>query len=349
MSTVTQEQVDRVAAFVEVAADATCEPFFSIQDKFVNYRGDAKCTRATFFLGDRFQFRSALIPFQRMWSKHDPANWEGILDILVGSDLPVPLELAAKDAGNRVQWEIDREDFPASVKLSRRRVVELWLNVFGAPDPAHGGKLRAEFDALCAQYGHAAFEFAFRSSVQWIGYNLLGLYQRAARPALEAYRDLFGVEPSFKIGVPFNFRRREQTPSGRMLIREATSEVAPEETYEERFARLLERQENATVKQIFSHLEISRGELIRAVLRAKDFGELLSLVDGRFEVLDLPEEKVGGPRRNSFLSAGWITGRTAPAERYNMYEGNVVMTNEAGIAALHKALAELRNQLVNEP
>ncbi|MFA5263033.1 MAG: hypothetical protein WC378_04355 [Opitutaceae bacterium] len=348
MPTVTQEQVDRVAAFVEVADDAAREPFFSIQDKFVNFQGDEKCARATYFLGDRFEFRSALIPFQRMWSKNDPAHWETASRILGESGLPTTLVLVTKDAGNQVQWTLDRQDFPGAVKLTPRRVVELWLNSVGTPDAIDGAKLRAEFDTLCEQHGHAAFEFAFRSSVQWIGYNLLGLYQNAARPALDVYRDRYGITPSFRLEAPFRFRRREQTPSGYMLIREATSEAAPEETYEERFARLLERQENRNVNQIFGHLEASRGDLIRAVLRAKDFGELLSLLEGHFEVAELPKGKVGGPRHDSFVSAGWIVSQTVPAQRYNMYDRNVVMTNEAGIAALHNSLAQFRRQLVDE-
>jgi hypothetical protein len=75
MATATQEQVDRVAAFVDACVEAKQEPFFG-PDEEGNFQGSSTGARITFTFADRLHFRSALLPFRRLWSPTDPAYWE---------------------------------------------------------------------------------------------------------------------------------------------------------------------------------------------------------------------------------------------------------------------------------
>jgi len=339
MSTITQEQVDRVAAFVDVCGELKREPFFGPDDE-ANFQAASNWTRITFTFGDRLHFRSALIPFRRLWSSSDPAHWEATMTILRVSKLPHLIDLAARDCESQTRWEIDRKDPPGSVPLSRTKAVEIWMNAMVQPDPVCAKELRTEFDAACTTYGHAAMEHAFRSAVKWLGYHFLRICDRAAEPALSFYREN-GIAPSFDVGSTIRIKRRETLASGTIVLRRGVSDFSLEETFEEKFLRLLGQTENRALQFVFRYLEASSTELVLAVVRSRSFVDLLTSIGGHLETCIFPPDRVGGPVRDDFRASSGSSGG-----RFNIYANNFIVTDDRGLGALEANLKVFRAQIL---
>lgn len=340
MLNITQEQVDRVAAYVEACREARSEPFFGPDDE-ANFRASKDWKRITFFLGDRLHFRSALVPFARLWATANPAYWQATAEILRTCGLPVQLELAARDAEAQVRWEIERKDPPGSVELPRDKVIKLWLNALVSPDTVSSVELRAEFDAACKTYGHAAFEFAFRSCVKWVGIRILDLHSRCAEPALELFR-ASGRVLSFDLGSPVRIKRREKTTSGAIILREGVSDFAPEESLEERLQRLLGQMNNRAFADVFKYLDASPTELVLAILRAQTFPEFLETISGRLELHDFsPPGRLIGRTKEGFRGESW-----GQEGHFVVFADNVVVTDKHGGDRLETNLHTFREQLL---
>lgn len=127
-------------------------------------------------------------------------------------------------------------------------------------------KLRHEFDALVQQYGNGRLEFAFRQIVWSLGIQYKNVVQ-LAKNLLETWRRDFGLLPSFKLGSAFGRKGRERTTDGDLIIRESSSEFFSEETYEQRFHRILRRPEFNTAESALSILQFTERELLRFVMK----------------------------------------------------------------------------------
>lgn len=339
MSMITQEQVDRVAAFIDACGEAKREPFFGPNEE-ADFRAASNWTRITFTFGDRLHFRSALIPFRRLWSSSDPAHWEATVTILKDSGLPQALELAARDCDAQARWEIDRKDPPGSVPLSRTKAVEVWMNAMVLPDPVRSKVLRAEFEAACTTYGHAAMEYAFRSAVKWLGYHFLRICDRAAEPALAFYCER-GIVPSFAVGSTMRIKRREKLATGTILLRRGVSDFAPEESFEQKFQRLLGQMDNRALQAVFKYLDASSTELVLAVVRSRSIIDLLTSIGGRLEICVFPADRVGGPARDDLHASSH-----GAEGRFNIYANNFVVTDDRGLSSLEGNLKRFRAQLL---
>jgi hypothetical protein len=337
----TQTQVDTVAAFVEAASAGAVEPFFG-RDEKISFLGTIETARATCVVGDRLRFQSALVPFFRMWSPISDAHWEKAEAILLTTDLPAMLI-------NRARWETDclrrhmaSQVYPQGLDLTVQRTLELWLNVMIA-SASNSAELRCEFEERICRHTHAVMEFTFRHQVHAIyRYHLSRLAESAAVPALDWYRTSFRLTPSATIGLPSRFRRRERTPDGRVVVREATSDVLPLESFAERYARLLQREENRPLQQLLPRLEATPEELMRAVLRGKGLQEVIADLDGRIDFYEFPVDKVGGLQRQDFVAAG----NFSHAARFVLYHGNFLLLQNGGMAAFDDLLQKFRRQLL---
>ena len=83
---ITQNDVDSVASFVEAASELDLEPFFGKDEQF-SFSGTPQGP-STFYLGDRFHFRSALISFRRIWMPSEPSHWRNVVEICTRDGMP---------------------------------------------------------------------------------------------------------------------------------------------------------------------------------------------------------------------------------------------------------------------
>ena len=327
-----RDQIDSLAAFAEACAEMGQEPFFILQDPVPNFQASSDWMRVTYFMGDRMQFRSGLIPFRRVWSKSEPAHWETTVGILGGANLPPQLNDAAKTEAELIRHELARTKQPHRIALATGRVIDLWLNATVAPTGA-GGTSRAEFERCISEFGHTPFEFAFRSGVRTMGYHFQRLSDYAVRPVLELARTRLTLVPSFKVGAAGAIKRRETTPKGATILRRGASDHGHNETFEERYLRLLDRYDNQSLQRIFTRLEASQGELMRAVLWCQSFTELLESVEGRVELTTLSWGDAGRQRTEGSLYGAALSDGVW----FYLYERNVLVSdNPVSIGLFHK-------------
>lgn len=224
--------------------------------------------------------------------------------------------------------------------MGHARVLELWLNAIVLPDPLRAKELRAEFDQACATHSHAAMDHAFRSAVKWIGRHFVRISEHAAEPALAVYLES-GLVPSLDVGSTIRIRRRETLASGTVVVRHGVSDFAPEETFEEKFRRLLEQHENKALQIVFKHLEASTTEMVLAVVQSRSFVDFLTSIAGHIEISAFSSNGRGGPQRDDFRSS-----HHNQAGRFNCYANNFIVTDEHGMKSLETTLKRFRAQLL---
>ncbi|HTY88568.1 MAG TPA: hypothetical protein VMB80_13965 [Candidatus Acidoferrum sp.] len=337
-NTVDPKTVDQIASFVEACSELQREPFYG-KDESLSFRGSGD--RWTFSFGDRFHFRSALISFRRLWMRTEPSNWEQIVKILKNPDLPREIILSTEYHERNIHAAISRDRHLLNFNMPGERIVDLWLNTVFAHGGLEGKNKRSDFEATVDQYGHAAFEFCFRSLVREVGREFLNLNNLAAKPALEFYAQKLNLYPSFRIGAAFGAKRKERTKEGHLIIREGSSEFFSEEIFEERFNRILLRYENKEIKFVFEHLDARTNELLRATLKGGSLADLLAALDGRLETKSLT---LGEFKPVQGMRASWAIDQS----RIDVFEDCVVVTDEKGIEALNKKLNKFREQLLTD-
>ena len=269
----------------------------------------------------------------------EPSNWEEVVEILKNPDLPKGTTLSADYHEQRIRAVICRESHLLNLKMRSDRIIDLWLNTVFAHGGLEGKNKRSDFEATVDQYGHAVFEFCFRSLVRKIGFEFLNISSMAAKPALDFYSQKAGLSPSFRIGAAFGEKRKEQTKEGHLVVREGSSEFFSEETLEEKFTRVLERYENREIQLVSKNLDVSVNELLRAVLNHLSLPQLLVALDGRLEIKAL---KFGEVIPGEKFRAGWAINRSP----INVLDDCVVITDEEGAKALDVALGKFRQQLL---
>jgi hypothetical protein len=339
MLTLDQAQVNNLAAFAEACAELGNEPFFKLNEPLPNFRASSDWKRVTFLMGSRVLFRAGLVPFRRIWHQAEPAHWATAADILAAAGLPTQLNYSVKTEAEMIRHDIDRPELTKRVPLTNGRIVELWLGAVAAHE---SWDQRKEWETALAQYGHAALDYAFRSAVKTLGYHFQRLADHAVRPALALAATELKLAPSFVIGAATATKRREVTPDGTLILREGSAEHGPDESFEERYRRLLDSYDNQSLGRIFARLEASQGEIMRAVLWCATFAELLESVEGRLELTTLPWEQAGKNRteesRGSSASADGIW--------FYLYENNLVVTNAKVVPLLDAGVLRLRQQML---
>ncbi len=335
-----QRDVDSIASFVEACAELEREPFFG-KDEKLSFQTAGE--QWTFKLGDRFHFRSALISFRRVWMPNEPSSLERVLKILVAAGLPELFVEFAKHHSGQVQRILSEPRHLPNVEMPAERIINLWLNTVFAHGGIEGRNRRVDFENAVAKFGHARFEFCFRSLVRSLGFEYLNIANLAAKPALDHLQRELGLSPSFKIGSAFGIKRKEKTPEGHIIIREGSSEYFSEETFEERFSRMAARQENRELAFVLQNLDRTATELLRGILKSTSIGDLISNVGGNLTVEPTDLNKF--PNLPGFrASAGVTNGRAS--SRVNVYDDCQVRTDDNGVAGLNAALVSFKKQLL---
>src|SRR5438132_316637 len=163
---ITQRDVDAVASFVEAANELDSEPFFGKDEQF-RFSGISDGP-TTFYLGDRFHFRSALISFRRLWMPREPSYWANVVGILTRQGMPADImnnALVQRGVINAAM--LGEAGFLKGI--TGAQVIDLWLNTVFAHGGIEGRAKRADFESAADKYGEGRFEYSFRTLIKWIG------------------------------------------------------------------------------------------------------------------------------------------------------------------------------------
>lgn len=274
----TQADVDLLAAFVETASELRSEPFFdSHENSRYSQQGEKLIVMQ---MGDRFHFRSALIPFRRIWRKGEDTYYEDILKLM---------ERLLTDANTKrfiayIRAEHSKLEndpsFPPHVSLSGKEIVDGWLySVFihtnlhrKSRDPTRGFD-RHTFENYLQQFGHAWLEYAFRHSVRTAGWLYFQILDTLATPLLNEWAATFGKKPSFRMLSAFGNSVREKGPDGTIIIRKASSFYGVDETLIQKLYRLLQR--FSLLRDTLKDLEMEPEELLKAVVGSKTVKQVI--------------------------------------------------------------------------
>lgn len=341
-SPVNQLEVDCVASFAESCGEMEAEPFFSRDEKLSLTTGTNK---NTYYLGDRFHFRSALISFRRIWMESESANWKKTVSILKKSSLPTELTIIYPHDADQVTKIMEGASHLFGFNERADRTIDLWLNTVFAHDGLKGKNKRSEFEAIAEKHGHALFEYNFRLFVKQIGFHFINLNRTGAKPALNFYKEKFNLSPSFKIGAAFGVKRREKTADGHIIIRQGSTEHYREESMEDRFTRILDRHENGNIKSIIGNLVCSRGELLRLVIKHSEFRRIVESIDGAIEV-EAPNADAKFHHREGLRFLGSIPFAYSHQPLWIVDE-NIIITSYEGVKGLDFALGVLKKQLLD--
>jgi hypothetical protein len=336
----TQDEVDSIASYVEAVTELQTEPFFSRDEpRSIAGSGD----KFTYRLGDRFHFRSALITFRRIWMQGDPENFDHVCNLIWKYTTPPPnYFLMAIRKGVRAELDAQPK-WPQPLPVSGRLLVDLWLNAVFAHSGLRGSKkLRHEFDALVERFGSGRLEFAFRHLVWSLGLQYQNLVQ-PAKNLVASWTEEFGIVPSFKLGSPFGRKRRERTTNGDLIIREGSSEFFSEESYEQRFVRILGRTDFSSLRAALEMLQFSDRELLPIVLK---FDSYSAIVAESMLQLHLAPQTPGDvllPEGfTHYIGLNDSRGRNASAIRL---KNNEIITDAAGISVLDELLRKFKRTL----
>ncbi len=188
--------------------------------------------------------------------------------------------------------------------------------------------------------------------VRQVGEAFRHVSTASAKPAIDFFSDQFSLKPSFRMDAAFGTKRREVTRDGDIIIRQASSEHFSEESFEQRFKRILNRHKFETLKNIFGAFDCTTVDLLKALLSAGSFVDFLQIVGGELETLpgDLLDNaavkqafadgfSVGcGVQEGLFCSVGYaFASRRAKVRR-----------TEAAIAVLDRLLTALKRELLHD-
>jgi hypothetical protein len=337
----TQDEVDSVASFAEAVAELEREPFFSPDDprKLVSV-GD----KFTYHLGDRFHFRSALITFRRIWMKGDAENFEHVCNIIWKYTTPPPngflqfiREEVREETNKLIEW-------PKPLGVTGRELIDLWLNAVFAHSGLSGGvKLRHRFDELLNRFGNGPLEFSFRHLVWAIGIHYKNVVKLAINLA-NVWREAFDMKPSFRPGSPFGTKRRERTHDGELILRESSSEYFSEETYEQRFSRILGRLEFGSLQSLLKNLQFTDRELVRFVVKHDSYAAIVN--ESAFELRVVQKAPADPESIKGLQFFGGVIDQTTGKTSNLIASETEIVTDATGLAILDAQLRSFRHELI---
>lgn len=346
MSNITQEDVDAVASFVEAANELDIEPFFGKDEQFTQ-SGSAEY-KIIYRLGDRFHFRSALISYRRIWMVTEPSHWRSVTGILTQAEMPASVRQSAAIQLQQIDQFISKPDAYLDNEVVGSKIIDLWLNTVFAHGGIKGRSKRSDFETMADKYGQGRFEYAFRMLIKWSGEMFQFLSREAGKPALEFLERDLSLRPSFKMGAAFGTKRKEVTRNGELIIRQASSEHFSEETFEQRFQRILKRMPFDNLHTIIKNIDRTSVEVIKASVAASSLEEFLLRLEGRLEVV--PDDAANP----TILTEGFCASCTVHANYSAIYGGAMisrqatVRTTEAAVPVLNSQFVRFRQELLTE-
>jgi hypothetical protein len=347
---ITQNEVDAVASLVEAAGELDLEPFFGVDEQFTTTSGSSEY-RIMYQLGDRFHFRSALISFRRIWMPKEPSHWRTVCRILSQAEMPGRIRTQASLQAQIIENFICERDPHTDKEMGRKTLVDLWLNTVFAHGGIAGPNKRLDFEAATDKYGQGRFEFGFRMCVKLAGEMFRALSKNAAKPALDVFKDQLSIQPSFRIGAAFGTKRKEVTKHGEVIIRQASSEYFSEETFEQRFQRILRRRHFDSLSFILRQFDVTPVNILKVVFAATSFAAFIEKLGGSLEVTQGEGADGGIDER---LPDGFTGFTTIHEEDYRPC-GRVLISNQGkirttprAVVVLDRALGRFQQELLSE-
>lgn len=212
----------------------------------------------------------------------EPSNWRSLVGIVTRDGMPAEVSNNASIQAEVIEAIVSREaGFLKDV--TGTQVIELWLNTVFAHGGIVGRNKRRDFESAVAKHGQGRFEYSIRTLVKHTGEGFRFLSKNAAKPALAYFNDQLSLRPSFRIDAAFGTKRKEITKNGDTIIRQASSEHFTEETFEQRFQRILKRRNFDTLSNIVKTFDRSPIELMRAMFASDSFAAFVRKLDGDLE------------------------------------------------------------------
>ena len=255
--------------------------------------------------------------------------------------------MRAPEISQQIEQYVSRPDPYLNKEIDGTRIIDLWLNTVFAHGGIEGRNKRADFETLSDKYGQGRFEYAFRLLIKWTGEMFQLLSKSAAKPALEVFRNELSLQPSFRIGAAFGTKRKEVTKEGELIIRQASSEHFSEETFEQRFQRILKRHPFDNLNFIIKHLDRSLVDVIKAIFAAESLRDFLEKLNGKLEVsVDPVDPKI--------LDEGFCASCTVHSGYMVIHGGamisrqGTVRTTESAVVALNTQFTNLKHEFLTE-
>ena len=285
-----QLEIDLLAVFIETAEELRQEPFFDLYENPRYSTQDKKLYIMEF--GDRFHFRSALIPFRRIWRKGEDSYYADTLDLIEKYE-PNAAGAAASFRKRHEQLET-APAFSPQVSALGKDVVDSWLYSVFVHTNLKRSRTTAEsydrkvFEQNVRKFGHAWYEYAFRETVRRAGWIYFNILDWLASPLFQRWRAAKN-EPSFQISYAFGTAKREKMPDGTVIIRRFSSLYGVDETLIQKFFRLLRRFHN--LESIFKSLRMTDEELLKRFIEAPSIRELIKTAGFEFHLSDYYQPK----------------------------------------------------------
>ena len=352
--TPSQDDIDRVAVYVEATRELANEPFFEEdENRKISFQG----THFIYTLGDRFHFRSALVTFRRIWMSKEPSHFYSCHNVLARYGDTDERNLLNSWRQKVRQIEDEKATFPGKpvvqLPVPNSELIDLWLNaVFAHVSMRPPDNTRKQFEALLSSYGQAPLEYAFRLSVWQLGIQYQNMSRIHAERFLDHWDKTLGLKPSFTIGAPFGTKRVEVTAEGHTIIRKASSRYYASEPIEAMLQRICARHGNSNINLLLSHVEMPYVEVTKKLLSADSIRSLITSLDRELKIVseaDLAGEFPGeGPRSFGGL---YVWGLRKGSKM--IISSDLVITTEVGLEilahAFSKLMAEFRKELSREP
>ena len=197
-----QQDIDRIASFVEAVRELKKEPFFhEDENRSVSIQGD----KHTFRVGDRFHFRSVLVTFRRIWMNDEASNFFSCYNILWRFQ-PSLESLLLKDWRQKAVSILEGDAFVGlqhqqeGSKLTANELIDLWINaVFAHVSIKKDEDKRHQFDALIDSYGPAFMEYAFRQAVWQLCIMYRNVLDHGAEKFLVYWKERLGMQPFLRL------------------------------------------------------------------------------------------------------------------------------------------------------
>jgi hypothetical protein len=346
----TQQEVDCIAAYVEAATELQKEPFFHRDEKRgLQFGGEGNFS---FYFGDRFHFRSALVTFRRIWMNDESSNFNHCCNIL-WRYLPNPQNPLLQSWRETVKQTVSAKAFqpPIPVKdenLTVTQLIDLWLNaVFAHVSIEKEMDTRHKFDGYLKKYGQAFLEYPFRTAVFQLGLAYMNMARHNATPFLRYWEEQGTLMPSFTIGAPFGDKMHEVTPEGHVVVRKGSSRFYNEETVEQLFERVISRHEHSSIKSVLDQTGVALSKKTRLFLTCNSIEEVVERAGLR---LNIQESLSPDPR--SFSSSPKFRGFTSlfdmrtHTKSYLIREEHDLATDKVGIEILNRGLQLFKTQFL---
>jgi hypothetical protein len=305
-----QDDVDRLALYLEIIEDMSFEPFYS-KDEKMSLSGATE--EREFYMGDRAHFRSALISFRRLWMNDEPSNYKRVAKIV---DRYRP-----GTKGSHIS-QIDRNLYKDGLifgpsDMTRKDLLELWINcVFAHSGQSSKKKLqRRDFDKAVEKYGIGILEWNFRNIVSWAGKEMIKMGFEYIQPFMDEVVALTGKRETFNRSSPFGRSIQEVTKSNDVIYRKASSKFHSDESAEHRFVRVLKRGEHHQMSSVIEKINVPPVEKLMSLLRSDDLEQFLRELGGALEIHEA-HTKVMDLLNRKFSMGSSVLGDQYVIDRY---------------------------------